>query len=159
MVVSVIKMKLTRVKKAKLHRFILGKKTFDEIGKIASAAIVLNIKRGQQADGSPIKENADSTKLRKRVNRRLWRGKVQPLIDSKKHRFIKTKGGSWRWFAYSGYVDIEPATGELERLSKYVQAMGYVGWFDVNKKGWFLIRKVVKQRLFEILGKKTKVIS
>ena len=145
-----VKMKLRRTKQAKLPRFVLGQKTFDQIGEIASASIVLNIQQGKQADGSAIKRNAPSTALLKRQRRALYRGRVASLIDQK-HRFIQPRAGSWRWFAYTDHVNVEPATAELRRLSEYNQKRGYVGWFGVSKKGMSLIRRVIKRRLEEIV--------
>ena len=147
-----LKAKITRTKKARLNsaRLVLGKATFDEIGKIASAAIVLNIKESRQADGAPIKRNKPSTALQKRMRRSLYRGRVAPLID-KRHRFIQGAGGSWRWFSYADHVNIEPATSELRQLSNYAQRNGYTGWFGVSKKAWSLIRRVVRRRLTEIV--------
>jgi len=132
----------------------LGKETFEEVGEIASASIVLNVKSGKQADGSDIKKNAPSTILRKRLRKALFvkggKGSVRSLIDTK-GRFIQSKGGSWRWFAHENRAVVEPATAELRKLSRYVQERGYVGWFDVSKKGWTLIRKVIRERLTEIV--------
>ena len=141
--------KLIRVgKPAKLHRIVLGAKTFDAIGKVASASIVTNIQRGQQEDGTSIKENASETKDAKRS--RKYKGSTRSLID-KKHRFIQPGKGSWTWRADRDSVTITPATGWLAKISKYLQQRGYVGWFGISKRGWTGITRIVRVRIREII--------
>lgn len=135
-----------------IPKYKLGQKTYDEIGKVASNGIVLNIKSSKQYDGTAIKENATSTKNIKRRYRRLWQGRAAPLID-KKHRFIKTgQGGSWRYWARDDQVTVEAGSEELRRLSRYVQRKGYTGWLGLNKKAVGLVSKVVRRRVLEILA-------
>lgn len=92
------------------------------------------------------------TRLQKRMRRALFRGRVAPLID-RKHRFIQSSGGSWRWLAYEDHVNVEPATNELRKLNIYAQQNGYTGWFGVSKKAMDLIRRVVRRKITQIVSK------
>lgn len=148
-----VEITLKRKQIAKLPRYELGKKTFEEIGAVASDGVVLNVKDGKQITGARIKRNAPSTAAQKRAKRRLWRGRVASLID-KKHRFIRPgQGGSWRYWAYSNRVKIEPGNQELKRLSRWVQEKRYLGWFGLSQRVRRLIKAIVKKRLLEIVKK------
>jgi len=153
---------LTRTQKAKLPKLVLGKATFEKIGEVASSSIVLNVATSTQTSGAPIKENAPSTIRRKQKNPRSKKvgGMVRPLVDVMR-RFIKPgANGSWRWWAHDDYARIEPGDpgGDptLKELSRSLQARGYRGWFGINKKARAIIKRIVKERLLEIIKAATK---
>lgn len=102
----------------------------EDVGRIIGASIIDNIDKQQQADGSALKENAPSTKKRK-----LALGQGMRSLIAEKLRFVKGSQGSWKFTVSRQSVSVEPATGELKSLVRYVQQKGYTGWFGINKAG------------------------
>jgi hypothetical protein len=144
-----------RKKKAKLTKYVFDKATFEEVGQKAAAGIVMNIKSGRQADGSPIKKNAPSTIRRK--NKENWKheGNIRSLI-MKEERFIQPGMGSWRWFAYKDRVNLEPATRWLKDMSKRLQLRGYVGWLGLSKKTRRVVQLVFRKHILLLIKKNAR---
>lgn len=115
------------------------------IGQHVEGAILENIMRQRQADGSRIRRNAKVTAKIKRRHGWLWRGRVMSLI-AKKHRFVKGKGQSWRWRSINRNTEviIEPVFGELMKLNVWVQEKGFTGWFGLSKKQKAGLRRVLR---------------
>jgi hypothetical protein len=136
------KVELKRVVKAKLPQIKFGAAVWKQIGEIAEGGILDNIMRQRQADGRPIKENAPSTRERKRKE-----GKPQLSLIDRKKRFIKGGGGSWRFRVLKNGVVIRPAKAELKRISRWVQQKGYVGWFGLSEKHVEVIRAIFRKEI------------
>lgn len=142
-----VKVKIYSSSKITLPDVFLDEKAYDQIGKVAEASILDNIRRQQQADGSALKINAPSTRERKRRAGRP----VLSLVD-RLHRFVKGNQRSWkvRKTTKRGRVngiEVVPATSELKKLVRYVQEKGYVGWFGINKDAVAAIKEAVRESI------------
>ena len=131
-----------RVIKASFPALKVPVDTLETIANIGEASILDNIKKQQQADGAALKENSPGWKQHKRKKRR-------PLLSlvNKFHRFVRGNSASWAQTIHprSSRVKIEAATNELRDLAEYVQRMGYVGWFGLNKRAEKAMRTVVRK--------------
>jgi len=118
---------------------------WEKVGDVVSGSILDNIIRQQQADGTPIKENAPSTKAAKQ---KQGRG-VRSLIHLK-DRFVQGAKGSWKilQFIPNGRgILVGPATAELRKLVRWVHQLGYVGWLGVNVEGIAAIRTLLREEI------------
>lgn len=138
--------KVKRTIKAKFPAFRLDDATMVQLGELLSLGVVDNILQQKQASGARIRPNAPSTRHRKQ---RLGRPVLSLIDDPKKHRFIKGGKGSFTYSA-KGHsrgtrtIVVEPATGELRKLNRYVQQKGYVGWFGVSRETEAAVRLALR---------------
>lgn len=139
-------MKFTVMRRGKpvtLPAFALPRDVLEQVAQVIEGSILANIVDQKQADGSPLQENAQSTKLRKKRAGRP----IKSLID-REHRFVRGNQGSWSHEIAAGekwMIVFRPATDELKKLNRYVQAKGYVGWFRASVKGANAARLLIKQ--------------
>lgn len=124
----------------------LDRQAYEEIGDACTASILRNIQEQRQADGSPLKQNAQGTQERK-----LREGKPLLSLVDEEHRFVKGRGDSWAVRASDDEVVVEPATEEFAEIVGYVQERGYVGWFGPSAEGWSVIRGIIRKALERIL--------
>lgn len=124
--------------------FRLPVELWEEIGWSIADGVVGNIRRGQKADGTMLKQNAKSTAIKKFHET----GKVKPLVY-KKDRFI-TKGN---YFVKADKGGVTVKTG-YTRISRFVQGKGFVGWLGVSKDRWKIIRKMIADWLRTVTASK-----
>jgi len=142
--------------RAELPALRLDEELLKRIGKIGEGAILENILRQKQADGSRLQQNKPSTKKRKIKDGRLWRGRVMSLIDKKK-RFVQGQGRSFTSRPVNGGhgVVVEPSSSgsgspSIKQLASWLQQPHeqrnrYTGWFGLNKKAVGAIRKELRR--------------
>lgn len=142
-----IKLKIVRAQKAVFPGLELPQAVLEDVAKVAEASILDNIRRQKQADGSALESNRQSTMEAKRRKGRP----VMSLVDAL-HRFVRGSSISWASTIYRrrATVIIEPATGELRNLVRWVQEGGdgrnrYTGWFGINKEARAAIRERLRQ--------------
>ena len=114
----------------------------EKLGQVGEGSILKNIKSQTQASGAPLKRNAPSTRKRK-----LKKGRPPLSLVDAFHRFIRGRGRSWALQVdYHGQQGVlRPATAELAQLVRWVQAMGYTGWFAVSPKAKKLMSAVTQK--------------
>lgn len=146
-----VDIKIERVVKAEIPSIKFPKPFWSNVAKIIEGSILDNLRKQQQADGSALKKNARTTLLRKQaLGRRLL-----SLVD-KEHRFVKGNAASWKPLKFLGGkgVEVGPATGELKRLSIFVQKKGYTGWMGLNKEALSALKALARKEIKRILKKK-----
>lgn len=134
------------------------------VSKVAERSIISNIVNRKQADGSPIKRNAQSTLDRKR---RLQRGSRSLVDDPISHRFIQKGNGSYRPIAFTktrsttGYtgVIVGFSNQDAKDIGLILQRRGYTGWFAVSKKGMEAISKLYMAQIEKSLNRVAKKIN
>ena len=136
-----------------LAGFDFSKPMMEATGKVVVQSIHRNIKNQVQGDGSPLKRNAPSTMERKRR-----KGRVQRSLVDQFRRFV-SRAMSFSVTASKSIVTIRP-TGYsgggkvgVDKLSGYVQKMGYTGWFAIDSMGAKKIRFIVRKRIQHVLAK------
>ena len=136
------------------------------IGKIGEGAVLENIIRQKQADGSRLQRNKKSTIDLKIRKGNLWRGRAMSLIDEKK-RFVKGGGRSFRSRKADGNsVIIAPSpfgsgNPSIKQLATWLQQPheernSYTGWFGLNKKAVGAIRSELRRWIREEFKKASK---
>ena len=137
--------------RTKLSVLKLDHKLLEKCGKLMAGGIIDNIQKQQTWRGGSLKQNAPSTLERKRRKSRP----LMSLID-KLNRFVSGGGRSWAVNVDPAKNDVivEPSTGELRDLVKWVQMKGYVGWYGISKKAL----QALKEALYEdILAKVNRI--
>lgn len=153
---------LVRKHKATMPKTIVDTKTLEDIGRVVEGAIYTNIMQQVQADGSPLKTNAPSTRERKR---KLGRP-VKSLIDEA-HSFIQQRGGSFRSTvnATRGSVTVTATAKSVlhkkgptpfQRLVIWVQEAGYLGWFGINRTARVAIQKLIRDAIKKAFAKESR---
>lgn len=132
--------------RAKLSTLRLDHGLLERCGKIMAGGIIDNIERQQQASGAGLRQNAPSTLERKRRKARP----LMSLIDEL-NRFVRGSGASWAVNVDPAKNDviIEPTTGELRNLVRWVQMKGYVGWFGISKTTLAALKEMVYQDILD----------
>lgn len=153
------RVELIRVKKANLPNFKkLSPKFWTTVAKSVEGSIIQNINEQQQADGSPLKRNSPTTL---KIKREADPPRDQKSLIDHFSRFVQTGGGSWTILRKKRkFITVGAATGELRKLNKSVQRLGFVGWLGINKKGRASIRaklrREIKRQFKEALAKTKK---
>lgn len=139
-----IRIKVLRKNAMKFPGLKLNATDLQKAGKVVEGSILDNIRRQQQTDGSTLKENAYSTRERKRKAGRP----TLSLVD-KLHRFVQGNGASWKSTVAESRnaVVVTPATAELAELSRNLQRRGYTGWFGLNASGVEAIKAIIRNAI------------
>ena len=146
------KVEIIRKRVAKMPGLKFTRTLWDEIGAVATAGISENIQKQQQASGAAIKKNSPSWQAEKAI--RGW--DARSLIAKNKSfiRKSKKKGTDgrdplrsflWTTDFRNRFISIKPTTKQwknprgkghvgFNKLTKYVQEKGYVGWFDLHRR-------------------------
>ncbi len=151
--------KIVRQQKYKAPNLKLDGETLDEFGRIAVASILTNIRDQKQADGSPLKRNAPSTRQHKIdlrlpnpdlalvwIGRRLVKGNQTSFeyqVDDQKHQ-VTVRPSTEQVTARHGEIK---STASPAALCRYVQRRGYVGWFGINEKARLAMRASLRKFL------------
>ena len=111
--------------------------TWQKIGDAVRDTVIKNVAEQNQADGTRIKKNAQSTLAKKH---RLGRGSRSLVDNPATHRFFRRS--SFAVLADEHGVTVYPKDREV---SRDVQGKGYTGWLGLSKAGWNQVRKIVTE--------------
>jgi len=127
----------------KPEKMTLGKDCLAALGNIGIDALQSNIEDQQQANGAPLKKNAQSTYRRKEL---AGQSPVKSLID-RLHRFMKSN--SFKAAVGHDAVTVEPRSAELKEINVWVQEKGYTGWWGFRPKWKEMSRETIRRRIKE----------
>jgi len=137
--------KLIRKRAINMPEFRWSREFWDRCGKVVEGSTLDMIRSQTTMDGSRIKQNAPSTRERKRK-----KGRPRLSLVDEKHRFVKGGGQSWKIIRYlprnTGIV-VAAANAELRKLVRYVVGMGYTGWLGLSSKSEKAIRALIREEV------------